>query len=174
MRTAVHFSYLFREHESRLMRSPCYPCVWAHSCYLFSAWTNVYQDTYIIASEPISTAYFITCVSLCVPPVVARQRSVNCILPFVAYQRLGKPLNWVNIFLLVNKSIHSTYKSIDVSEFLLQYSFRNPIEFYYIWIVILCMYDEWCVRTVIVQTLCICTWLVPYAMVSTCIWIYGT
>jgi hypothetical protein len=34
------------------------------------------------------------------------------------------------------------YKSIDVAEFLLQSSLRNPVEFYYNWIVILCIiYD---------------------------------
>jgi hypothetical protein len=31
------------------------------------------------------------------------------------------------------------YKIMDVTEFLLQSSFRNPIEFYYIWIVSLCI-----------------------------------
>jgi hypothetical protein len=31
------------------------------------------------------------------------------------------------------------YKLIDVIEFLLQSSFRNPIQFYYNWIVILCI-----------------------------------
>jgi hypothetical protein len=36
------------------------------------------------------------------------------------------------------------YKLIDVNEFLLQSSFRNPIEFYYNWIVVLCMMcDDW-------------------------------
>jgi hypothetical protein len=34
------------------------------------------------------------------------------------------------------------YELIDVNEFLLQSSFSNPTEFYYNWIVILCiMYD---------------------------------
>jgi hypothetical protein len=36
------------------------------------------------------------------------------------------------------------YELIDVIKFLLQSSFRNPIELYYNWIVILCvMYDVW-------------------------------
>jgi hypothetical protein len=36
------------------------------------------------------------------------------------------------------------YELIDVIEFLLQSSFRNPVEFYYTWIVILCMMcDDW-------------------------------
>jgi hypothetical protein len=81
------------------------------------------------------------------------------------------------------------YKLIDVIEFLLRSSFRNPIEFYYNSIGILyIMCNAWCVmcedwvlyyelfnfssKNIIVQTLCIYTWLVPYAMVSTCTWIY--
>jgi hypothetical protein len=40
--------------------------------------------------------------------------------------------------------LYDKYELIDVTEFLLQSSFRNPIEFYYNWIVILCMmYDVW-------------------------------
>jgi hypothetical protein len=33
---------------------------------------------------------------------------------------------------------NTMYKLMDVTEFLLQSSFRNPIKFYYIWIVSLC------------------------------------
>jgi hypothetical protein len=34
---------------------------------------------------------------------------------------------------------NTMYKLMDVTEFLLQYSFRNPIKFYYTWIVSLCI-----------------------------------
>jgi hypothetical protein len=34
---------------------------------------------------------------------------------------------------------NTMYKLMDVTEFLLQSSFRNPIKFYYIWIVSLCI-----------------------------------
>jgi hypothetical protein len=52
-------------------------------------------------------------------------------------------------------------KSTDVIELLLQSSFRNPIEFYYNWIVILHnKYDVWCVMTRF------------YIMSSSCIYVY--
>jgi hypothetical protein len=47
------------------------------------------------------------------------------------------------------------YKFIYVIEFLLQSSFRNPIEFYYNWIVILCMMcDDWALYQELFMYLC--------------------
>jgi hypothetical protein len=52
------------------------------------------------------------------------------------------------------------YKLIYVTEFLVQSSFRNPIEFYYNWIVILrIMYDVWCVMTGFHIMSCLCIYV---------------
>jgi hypothetical protein len=66
--------------------------------------------------------------------------------------------------------LYNRYELIDVSEFLLQSSFRNSIEFYYNWILILCiMYDVWCVMTGLYIISCLCIyvlWHVLHPMAS--------
>jgi hypothetical protein len=50
------------------------------------------------------------------------------------------------------------YELTDVIEFLLQSSFRNPIEFYYNRIVILCMIcDDWALYQELLMYLCTMT-----------------
>jgi hypothetical protein len=70
------------------------------------------------------------------------------------------------------------YKLIYVTELLLQSSFSNPTEL--LFYVSCMMYDDWILhyelisfssKTIIAKTLCICTWLAPYPMASTCTWI---
>jgi hypothetical protein len=57
------------------MRSPCCLCFPPYQ--LLIGGTNFYETLCIMASEPISTAYFINpshYVSMCISPTVARQR----------------------------------------------------------------------------------------------------
>jgi hypothetical protein len=102
------------------MRSPSYVsvCLWIPPANFWMAEPIFMKlDMYIMATEPISTTYFMNpCVSVCVFRLSLQSNgSVKCIPPFGARQRLGKHVPAQRIHTTIEELLDASFSVLSVS-----------------------------------------------------------